>query len=246
MAKDKDTWVNREFDKYILGEESPSQEPTSEQPAGSPGIGNEYLDKVAQGIVKMEGLLNRMEKLEAFVNHQEEQEKEGIDSYGQYLAAMKNVADEYNKSAEAFREALNLAKEDFNELLGKWENGFDMSESTKDYMNRLPEHWRAAVQSAADSVINASNSFKADVRKFRWWVGGSIVWGVIATLFGLTAISRCSKAERAEEDARTKYEAVEPHMRHMENDQKKLIRFQKDNQKTWDKWWEQHQKEYTE
>ena len=119
MAKDKDTWVNREFDKYILGEESPSQEPTSEQPAGSPGIGNEYLDKVAQGIVKMEGLLNRMEKLEAFVNHQEEQEKEGTDSYGQYLAAMKNVADEYNKSAEAFREALNLAKEDFNELLGK-------------------------------------------------------------------------------------------------------------------------------
>ena len=76
MAKDKDTWVNREFDKYILGEESPSQEPTSEQPAGGPGIGNEYLDKVAQGIVKMEGLLNRMEKLEAFVNHQEEQEKD--------------------------------------------------------------------------------------------------------------------------------------------------------------------------
>lgn len=246
MGKDKDTWVNREFDRFILGEESPSQEPTSEQPAGSPGIGNDYLGKVAKGIVKMEELLERMEKLEAFVTHQEEQEREGTDSYGQYLAAMKNVSDEFAKSTENFRGALNSTKTEFRDILARWDEGFEISESSKEYLGHLPEQWKTAVQSAADSIITASNSFKADVRKFRWWVGGSIVWGVIATLFGLTAISRCSKAERAEEDARTKYEAVEPHMRHMENDQKKLIRFQKDNQKTWDKWWEQHQKEYTE
>ena len=246
MAKDKDTWVNREFDKYILGEESPSQEPTSEQPAGGPGIGNEYLDKVAQGIVKMEGLLNRMEKLEAFVNHQEEQEKEGTDSYGQYLAAMKNVADEYNKSAEAFREALNLTKEDFNQMLEKWENGFDMSESAKDYMNRLPEHWQAAVQSAADSVINASNSFKTDVRKFRWWVGGSIVWGILASVFGIAEVMWYSDARSEADAAIEKYESVEPELLQLRKNYKPVKAFAEENPKMWQKWWEQHQKEYTE
>lgn len=239
MAKEKDTWVNREFDKYILGEESPSQEPTSEQPAGSPGIGNDYLDKVAQGTVKMEELLQRMEKLQVFIERQEAREQEGTDSYGQYLAAMKSVADEQKKTAETFRDIEKAMKEEIRGLVDRWDIGFDFSEPAKNFLNALPGRMSDATKGAADSVITASNSFKADVRKVRWWVGGSIVWGVIATLFGLTAISRCSKAERA-------YEAVEPHMRHMEKDQEKLIRFQRDNQKTWDKWWEQHHKEYTE
>ena len=159
---------------------------------------------------------------------------------------MKNVADEYNKSAEAFREALNLTKEDFNQMLEKWENGFDMSESAKDYMNRLPEHWQAAVQSAADSVINASNSFKTDVRKFRWWVGGSIVWGILASVFGIAEVMWYSDARSEADAAIEKYESVEPELLQLRKNYKPVKAFAEENPKMWQKWWEQHQKEYTE
>ncbi len=85
---------------------------------------------------------------------------------------------------------------------------------------------------------DTTKDFKKWCGKVKWIFIGSIAWGVLATIFAVTAISRCSSAENEAEEAKTKYEAVEPEMNRLRKNFYPLKKFAVDNPKTWEKWWE--------
>ncbi len=93
---------------------------------------------------------------------------------------------------------------------------------------------------------DTTKDFKNWCDKVKWIFIGSNAWGVLATIFAVTAISRCSSAEDEAEKAKAKYEAVEPEMNRLRKNFYPLKSFVEDNPKTWEKWWELNKESFSE
>lgn len=273
MAKNDQYGERHDLDEVLqqAQSEEPTQSTGQYQSVPVPvSSDSEYLQQLNSYLDKQTAILDRVEQLEAFVESQEERKRMWDDRYAKYIRNLTEAGKSFSDSVDTLWQIGKNTDEMLDEVKEIKKDGVELSAASKKILQGLGESISTELdrflpmkfrefansmgEAAKKSVGNLSaattevkttvDDFKTWVKKVKWMFVGTVGWGILATTFCIVAIDRCSSAVRDTDEARRKFDAVEPHMRRMENDQKILMRFKKDNPRTWDKWWEQHKDEY--
>ncbi len=179
------------------------------------------------------------------------------------MSELNDMAEKAQSLSEKWTAGLQDAKPVWDDLMERFSSTLILSdESLEEYqkmMINFSNKIAAQACSKAEQTVkenietnfiekfnDTTKDFKKWCDKVKWIFIGSIVWGVLATIFAVTAISRCSSAENEAEEAKTKYEAVEPELNRLRKNFYPLKKFAVDNPKTWKKWWEMNKESFPE
>ncbi len=179
------------------------------------------------------------------------------------MSELNDMAEKAQSLSEKLTAGLQDAKPIWDELMKSFTSNLVLSdESLEEYQKMMIEFSNkiaAQACSKAEQTVkenietnfvekfnDTTKDFKNWCDKVKWIFIGSIAWGVLATIFAVTTISRCSSAEDEAEEAKAKYEAVEPEMNRLRKNFYPLKKFAVDNPKTWEKWWKLNKESFPE
>lgn len=232
--------------------------------------GIDYIQQLSEYLDKQNALLVRIGELEAFADIQMGRREKHEDNLSKLVDIMNNVTDRHNEAVTKMLKLESEIRKIADDVRNFRNDGIELStgamntiqsmgDIVTDELNKyVPSQlgkFSADLSKTSKEVVGGLTGITdnihtsvSDLMKFmkrvRWIHFGVIGWATLATLFCIMAIERCTDAENKAAEANRKYEDVEPHMKHMESDQKKLLQFQKDNPRTWDKWWKKHKDDY--
>ncbi|MBQ7424231.1 MAG: hypothetical protein IJV19_05775 [Prevotella sp.] len=160
----------------------------------------DYIQQLNSYLDKQTAILDRIERLEVFVESQEERKQARDDLYSKHVKSLVELA----QSLTVNRDFILDATDRLSEISGKLESvasagieispeslsalddiGESVTNKLNDYLpdkfNELTNDIGKTMKTSADSLSEAAD----DIRSFKWVVVVSVIWGLIGTFFAI-------------------------------------------------------------
>jgi len=160
----------------------------------------DYLQQLNSYLDKQTDILDRMERLEAFVESQEERKQACDDLYAKHINSLVELAQSLTVNRDFILDATDRLSEIQSKLESVVSTGVELSpeassaldgvsESVRKQLNDyLPDKFNELVSDIDKTTKTSANSLKEaadDIRTLKWGIIIAFVWGLLGTLFAI-------------------------------------------------------------
>lgn len=161
---------------------------------------SDYLQQLNSYLDKQTDILDRMERLEAFVESQEERKQACDDLYAKHINSLVELAQSLTVNRDFILDATDRLSEIQSKLESVVSTGVELSpeassaldgvsESVRKQLNDyLPDKFNELVSDIDKTTKTSANSLKEaadDIRTLKWGIIIAFVWGLLGTLFAI-------------------------------------------------------------
>ena len=161
---------------------------------------SDYLQQLNSYLDKQTDILDRMERLEAFVESQEERKQACDDLYAKHINSLVELAQSLTVNRDFILDATDRLSEIQSKLESIVSAGVELSpeslsaldsvsESVRKQLNDyLPDKFNELVSDIDKTTKTSANSLKEaadDIRTLKWGIIIAFVWGLLGTLFAI-------------------------------------------------------------
>ena len=161
---------------------------------------SDYLQQLNSYLDKQTDILDRMERLEAFVESQEERKQACDDLYAKHINSLVELAQSLTVNRDFILDATDRLSEIQSKLESVVSTGVELSpeassaldgvsESVRKQLNDyLPDKFNELVSDIDKTTKTSANTLKEaadDIRTLKWGIIIALVWGLLGTLFAI-------------------------------------------------------------